>query len=175
MEIMITSSSKLELKRKMKDIWISINEFAKRSGVKASALRFYEEEGLLRAVRSENGRRHFARSDLRRVAFIQAAQRVGLSLKEIKESLAGLPENRTPTKQDWAQLSKSWVPFIDAEIEKLTRLKESLTSCIACGCLSLKVCALYNPDDTASRLGKGARYLEGDSVKEVLGNTPAHE
>ncbi len=156
------------MNRPSRDPFISITEFAKRSGLKASALRFYEQEGLIRAARSASGRRHFARSDLRRVAFIQAAQSVGLSLNDIKDALASLPNGRTPTKADWQKLSKSWVPMIDAEIAKLVRLRDALSSCIGCGCLSLKVCELYNPGDTASRLGKGARYLKGDSAAKAM-------
>ncbi len=151
-----------------KDPFISIGEFAKRAGVKASALRFYEDEGLIRSVRSESGRRHFARSDLRRVAFIQAAQSVGLTLKDVKRTLSSLPDGRTPTKADWQKMSKTWVPLIDDEIAKLVRLREALSSCIGCGCLSLQVCALYNPDDAASRLGRGARYLKGDKASDAV-------
>ena len=141
---------------------IAIGELAKRSGIAASALRFYEEQGLIESQRNDSGRRHFARADLRRVAFIVAAQNVGLSLAEIRASLAGLPEGRTPTAADWTRLSSSWRPLLDARINALTRLRDQLDACIGCGCLSLKKCALYNPEDRAGSLGSGPRYLMGD-------------
>lgn len=141
---------------------ISIGEAARRVGVAASALRYYEAEGLLAAARSAGGRRYYPRSELRRIAFIRAAQSVGLSLEEIRGALASLPDNRTPTKEDWARLSRSWRPLLDARIAALTRLRDTLTSCIGCGCLSLKSCALYNPGDAVSAKGPGARYLLGD-------------
>jgi MerR family transcriptional regulator, redox-sensitive transcriptional activator SoxR len=142
--------------------WLPIGEVAARSGVAASALRFYEDEGLLRSERSAGGQRRFARDTLRRLAFIRAAQRVGLTLEEISAALAALPNSRTPTVADWARLSRAWRPKLDEQIEMLTRLRDDLTSCIGCGCLSLKTCALYNPDDAAAGLGAGARYLLGD-------------
>ena len=141
---------------------IAIGELARRSGVAASALRFYEEQGLIASQRSASGRRHYARADLRRVAFIGAAQNVGLSLSEIQAALASLPEGRTPTVADWARLSRSWRPLLDARIAALTRLRDQLDACIGCGCLSLKTCALYNPEDAAAALGSGPRYLLGD-------------
>ncbi len=142
--------------------WISIGELARRSGLAASALRFYEEQGLLVSQRSDSGRRQFARSALRRVAFVRAAQAVGLSLEQIRAALAGLPNGRTPTPDDWQRLSRSWQPLLDERIAELTRLRNKLTSCIGCGCLSLAKCALYNPGDVAARKGTGARYLLGD-------------
>jgi MerR family transcriptional regulator, redox-sensitive transcriptional activator SoxR len=142
--------------------WLPIGEVAARSGVAASALRFYEDEGLLRSERSAGGQRRFARDTLRRLAFIRAAQRVGLTLEEISAALAALPNSRTPTVADWTRLSRAWRPKLDEQIEMLTRLRDDLTSCIGCGCLSLKTCALYNPDDAAAGLGAGARYLLGD-------------
>ena len=141
---------------------IAIGELASRSGIAASALRFYEEQGLIESQRSDSGRRHFARADLRRVAFIVAAQNVGLSLADIRASLASLPEGRTPTAADWARLSSSWRPLLDARIAALTRLRDQLDACIGCGCLSLKKCALYNAEDRAALLGSGPRYLLGD-------------
>ena len=142
--------------------WISIGELARRSGLAASALRFYEEQGLLVSHRSDSGRRQFARSALRRVAFVRAAQSVGLSLEQIRAALAGLPNGRTPTPDDWQRLSRSWQPLLDERIAELTRLRNKLTSCIGCGCLSLAKCALYNRGDVAARNGTGARYLLGD-------------
>lgn len=147
--------------------WISIGELARRSGLAASALRFYEEQGLLESHRSDSGRRQFARSALRRVAFVRAAQAVGLSLEQIRAALAGLPNGRTPTQADWQRLSRSWQPLLDERIAELTRLRNKLTSCIGCGCLSLAKCALYNPGDAAGRLGAGARYLLGDQPPDV--------
>lgn len=152
----------------MTEGFIDIAALAKRSGVAASALRFYEEQGLIRAVRGAGGRRHFPRSTLRRVAFVRAAQAVGLTLEEIRAALAALPEERTPTREDWASLSRSWAPLIEARIAALTRLRDALASCIGCGCLSLDTCALYNPGDGARRRGPGPRYLLGDSPSAVM-------
>lgn len=144
------------------DPWIAIGELARRSGVAASALRFYEEAGLLVSGRSEAGRRRYARSVLRRVGFIRAAQAVGLSLEEIRAALASLPDGRTPTQADWQRLSRSWQPLLDERIAALTLLRDQLSSCIGCGCLSLSKCALYNPADRAAGRGSGPRYLMGD-------------
>lgn len=141
---------------------LPIGELVRRSGVAASALRFYEDAGLLQSTRSDRGRRHYARSDLRRLAFVRAAQAVGLSLDQIRAALAELPEGRTPTVADWARLSSSWRPLLDQRIAELSRLRDTLSSCIGCGCLSLSKCALYNPADQAARQGPGARYLLGD-------------
>jgi len=138
---------------------LTIGELARRAGVATSALRFYEAEGLLAGSRSAGGHRQYPRHALRRVAFIRAAQAVGLSLPQIKAALATLPDSRTPTKADWAKLSASWAPLLDARIAALQQLRERLTGCIGCGCLSLKACALYNPGDQASSEGAGARLL----------------
>ena len=149
------------------DGWIPIGELARRSGVAASALRFYEEAGLLASGRSESGRRQFSRSSLRRVAFIRAAQAVGLSLDDIRAALATLPDGRTPNQADWQRLSRGWQPLLDARIAALTQLRDQLNSCIGCGCLSLTKCALYNPGDKAATRGAGARYLLGDRSSEI--------
>jgi MerR family redox-sensitive transcriptional activator SoxR len=141
---------------------LPIGEFARRAGLAPSALRFYEQLGLLASARSDGGRRRYPRAELRRVAFIRAAQAVGLSLPDIAAALATLPGGRTPTATDWQKLSRQWQPLLDARIAALTRLRDQLSSCIGCGCLSLKRCALYNPGDTAARRGPGARYLLGD-------------
>jgi MerR family redox-sensitive transcriptional activator SoxR len=141
---------------------LSIGEVAERTGVAASALRFYEAEGFLTATRTHGGQRRFARDVLRRVAFIRVAQRVGLSLDEIRVAIETLPRGRTPTTADWARLSKSWRPRLDAQIALLEGLRDQLASCIGCGCLSLQTCALYNPGDRAADFGAGARYLLGD-------------
>jgi MerR family redox-sensitive transcriptional activator SoxR len=152
---------------------IAIGELARRSGVAASAIRFYETQGLLASHRSAAGRRLFARGDLRRVAFIRAAQAVGLSLEQIAAALAGLPQQRTPTKADWERLSSGWKPLLDERIAALSRLRDQLGACIGCGCLSLKSCALYNPADAAAARGSGPRYLLGDRAAEVLADLPA--
>jgi MerR family redox-sensitive transcriptional activator SoxR len=147
---------------------IAIGAAAARAGVKASALRFYEEEDLIRSIRGAGGRRHYPRSELRRIAFIRAGQAVGLTLKEIKAALASLPCDRTPTKEDWARLSRGWRDLLDERLASLAALRDTLASCIGCGCLSLKVCALYNPQDVARRLGSGPRYLMGDTSSDAL-------
>ena len=141
---------------------LTIGEVAERSGVATSALRFYEREGLIDSTRTAGGQRRYHRDVLRRVAFIRAAQHVGLALDEIRHSLASLPDNRTPTAADWERLSRSWRPLLDDRIHELERLRDRLDSCIGCGCLSLKACRLANPDDVAAELGAGARYLAGD-------------
>jgi MerR family redox-sensitive transcriptional activator SoxR len=143
--------------------WLPIGAVAARTGVAPSALRFYEHQGLISSDRSEGGQRRYRRAVLRRVAFILTAQRVGLSLDEIKATMASLPAGRTPTKEDWARLSRAWRPRLDDQIAILERLRDRLTSCIGCGCLSLKTCALHNPGDVAAKLGAGPRYLLGDS------------
>jgi MerR family transcriptional regulator, redox-sensitive transcriptional activator SoxR len=130
--------------------------------VAASALRFYESRGLIAAVRTPGGQRRFERAMLRRVAFIQAARRVGLSLDDAAAALRVLPDGRTPTKDDWARLTRSWRGLLDARIVEIENLRTRLVSCIGCGCLSLKTCGLLNPDDRAARRGSGARYLLGD-------------
>jgi MerR family redox-sensitive transcriptional activator SoxR len=139
---------------------VTIGELSARSGVPPSALRFYEARGLIRAERTSGNQRRFARPTLRRIAFIRTAQRVGLSLDEIKGALDTLPDNRTPNKADWARLSRGWQPRLDEQIARLERLRDKLTSCIGCGCLSLKTCALSNPDDAMSAVGPGAAWLK---------------
>jgi MerR family redox-sensitive transcriptional activator SoxR len=141
---------------------LTITEVSRRSGVASSALRFYEERGLIRSERSGSGRRQYQRAVLRRVAFIVFAQRMGLTLQEIGEELDKLPHNRVPLQADWASISGSWTRRIDERIAELTRLRRGLTQCIGCGCLSLKQCALANPRDWAARLGAGPRYWIGN-------------
>lgn len=145
---------------------LSIGELAARSGVATSALRYYEAEGLIRSLRTPGGQRRYARDVLRRVAFVRVAQRLGLSLEDIRAALALLPEGRTPTKADWSRLSRMWRPLLDEQIAVLERLRGDLDSCIGCGCLSLQRCALYNPDDQAARFGSGPRYLYGDPAAD---------
>src|SRR3954451_4082577 len=139
---------------------LTIGEVSARSGVATSALRYYEEQGLIFAERTAGNQRRYRRMTLRRVAFIRSAQRVGLTLDEIAEALARLPAGRTPTKADWSRLSRSWRPRIDAQIERLERLRAKLDGCIGCGCLSLRTCALSNPDDAVAPRGPGAVFLE---------------
>jgi MerR family redox-sensitive transcriptional activator SoxR len=138
---------------------LSIGEVARRCGVATSALRFYEDRGLIRSLRTSGGHRTYERSVIRRVAFIVFAQRVGLTLAEVGEALGQLPENRVPRRADWAKLSASWTARIDERIADLERLKAGLTECIGCGCLSLGRCKLANPNDWAGSLGPGPRYL----------------
>lgn len=155
------------------DPQIPISELARRAGVAASALRYYEEQGLLGSARSGGGLRLYRRSDLRRVAFIRAAQAVGLTLEQIRSALATLPGQRTPTARDWQALSSQWRPILDERIAALTRLRDQLSACIGCGCLSLTKCRLYNPQDAAAARGPGARYLLGDRSADVLGQAAA--
>ena len=141
---------------------LTIGEVGRRSGVAASALRFYEERGLIASERAGSGHRRYPRPVLRRIAFIVFAQRIGLTLDEIRDELAKLPENRVPNRSDWEKLSSSWTARIDARIAELERLRAGLTECIGCGCLSLDRCKLANPDDRAAGGGPGARYWIGD-------------
>jgi MerR family transcriptional regulator, redox-sensitive transcriptional activator SoxR len=147
--------------------WLSIGDLANRAGVATSALRFYEDAGLLQSTRTAGGQREYPREVLRRVAFIRVAQTVGLTLDDIRAALASLPEQRTPTKADWTRLSRAWQPMIDQRIATLTALRNQLTSCIGCGCLSLKTCSLYNANDIANSRGAGPRYLLGDRASDV--------
>lgn len=141
---------------------LTIGEVARRSGVAASALRFYEERGLIASERAGSGHRRYPRSILRRVAFIVFAQRVGLSLEEIGAELSKLPPHKAPSRRDWSRLSSAWTSRIDERIAELERLRAGLTECIGCGCLSLARCQLSNPGDRAARLGSGPRYWLGD-------------
>lgn len=138
----------------MEDL-LTIGELASRSGVAASALRYYEQRGLLSSVRSGAGHRRYDRSVLRRIAFIVFAQRIGLTLEDVARELDRLPQNRVPTKAHWAALGKTWTRAIDERMAELAVLRDSLTSCIGCGCLSLRRCALVNPGDEAASSGPG--------------------
>ncbi len=149
------------------DELLTIGEVADRSGVSAATLRFYEKEHLIASRRSSGNQRRYARDVLRRLAFIRVAQHIGLSLQEIRDELATLPDRRTPTKADWQRLSRSWRPRLDDEIARLTRLRDELTDCIGCGCLTFRACALYNPADAAGALGAGPRYLLGDRPSDA--------
>ena len=137
---------------------LTISEVSKRSGVASSALRFYEERGLIRSERAGSGHRRYERPVLRRIAFIVFAQKIGLTLDEIGEELAKLPPDRAPTRAEWERLSSTWSDRIDERIAELERLKLGLTECIGCGCLSLDRCKLANPGDSAGKLGPGPRY-----------------
>lgn len=138
---------------------LTVGQVAERSGFAASALRFYEREGLIQAERNPGGHRRFEQSVLRRLAFISAARHVGLTLDEIRDALSRLPEGRTPTKADWTRISRTWRARLDAEIDALVALRDGLDSCIGCGCLSLQTCAISNPADAAASRGPGAVYL----------------
>ena len=138
---------------------LSVGEVARRSGFAASAIRYYERQGLISAERTDGGQRRFNRGVLRRLAFISAARHVGLSLDEVKEALAQLPRSRNPTAADWNRMSGLWRTRLNEEIDALIALRDGLDSCIGCGCLSLKRCAISNPSDVAARSGPGAQYL----------------
>ena len=138
---------------------LAIGEVSARSGMAASALRYYEDQGLISSTRTAGGARRYARSVLRRLAVIRAARNVGLSLPEIRSALESLPPGRPPTAADWARLSHGWRDRLDEQIAALTQLRDGLTSCIGCGCLSLTRCALSNPGDVAAADGAGARWL----------------
>jgi MerR family redox-sensitive transcriptional activator SoxR len=145
---------------------LTINQVSRRSGVAASALRYYEERGLIRSERAGSGHRRFPRAVLRRIAFIVFAQRLGMSLEEVKAELDTLPTDHIPTGEDWSRLSGGWTRRIDERIAELERLKSGLAGCIGCGCLSLSTCGLVNPADRAARLGPGPRVWVGDKAAE---------
>ena len=152
---------------------MSIGEVAARAGIATSALRFYDREGLVRSLRTSGNQRLYEREVLRRIAFIRVAQRVGLTLGEIRAALSALPDARTPTVADWERLSAGWKHRLVEQISLLEGLRDELSSCIGCGCLSLETCRLYNPDDVAADLGDGPRYLYGDRPADVgVGSTP---
>jgi len=140
---------------------LTIGQLAERSGVAASALRFYEQMGLIHSERNPSGHRRYPRAALRRVAFIVFAQRIGLSLQDVASELRKLPRHEVPTATDWSKLSKTWKSRIDERIAELERLRDSLDECIGCGCLSMKKCQLVNPGDRAARCGPGPLMWEG--------------
>lgn len=142
---------------------ITIGDLARRTGLSVSAIRFYEARGLVSAVRSAGNKRLFMRADIRRLSFVVVAQRIGLSLAEIQEALAGLPLGRAPTQADWTALSTSMRARLQSRIDLLIRTRDLLDGCIGCGCLSLERCALYNPADRAAAKGPGPRYLLADA------------
>ncbi len=138
---------------------LSIGEVASRTGLAVSAIRFYEAQGLVSASRNAGGQRRFARSVIRRLSFILIAQQLGYQLEQIREQLAELPKERTPTQKDWSRMSRAFRASLDERIDTLVRLRDRLDGCIGCGCLSLKNCALYNPDDKAAATGAGPRFV----------------
>jgi MerR family transcriptional regulator, redox-sensitive transcriptional activator SoxR len=151
---------------------LTIGELSARTGVAASALRYYETEELIHATRSAAGQRRYPRETIRRVSFIRVAQQVGLSLHEIRAALARLPGNRTPGRQDWQRLSAAWRPRLDAQIALLEHLRDGLDSCIGCGCLSLATCRLLNPDDVAAGRGPGPRFIIEAGGPHAAGAVP---
>jgi MerR family redox-sensitive transcriptional activator SoxR len=150
---------------------LTINDVSRRSGVRSSALRFYEDRGLIASHRTGSGHRRYPRAVLRRIAFIVFAQRIGLSLEEIGDELSKLPDNRVPERRDWARLSAGWTRRVDARIAELQRLRDGLTQCIGCGCLSLHQCLLANPGDRVGRAGPGPRFWIGDQRQAQPGRT----
>jgi MerR family redox-sensitive transcriptional activator SoxR len=143
------------------DALLTITEVSRRSGVAASALRFYEDRGLIASERAGSGHRRYPRAVLRRIAFVVFAQKIGLSLEEIGAALATLPRNRVPERADWAKLSAGWTRRVEERIAELERLRAGLTQCIGCGCLSLQQCRLANPGDGVGRSGPGPRFWLG--------------
>ncbi|WP_031170687.1 redox-sensitive transcriptional activator SoxR [Streptosporangium roseum] len=142
-----------------KNLEITVGQLASRSGVAVSTLHFYESKGLIRSRRTAGNQRRFTRDTLRRIAFIRVSQRVGIPLRTIQDALSALPDERTPTRDDWASLSEAWRSELDDRIRQLQRLRDGLTECIGCGCLSLDRCALANPDDVAAVRGPGSRLM----------------
>nr|WP_070961515.1 redox-sensitive transcriptional activator SoxR [Hyphomonas sp. Mor2] len=142
---------------------LSIGDLANRTGLSVSAIRFYEKKGLIMPDRNEGNQRRYEGSDIRRLSFILIAQQIGLSIEQIKQVMASLPEGRTPTKADWSKISRRFRKTLDERIAMMERMRDRLDGCIGCGCLSLKVCGLYNPDDQARRLGVGPRYVVSDA------------
>ena len=141
---------------------LSIGDLAVRTGLSVSAIRFYEKKGLVTPDRNAGNQRRFEGSDIRRLSFILIAQQIGLSIDQIKDIMSGLPEGRTPTKSDWSKISRQFRTMLDQRIAMMQRMRDNLDGCIGCGCLSLKVCQLYNPEDKAYRFGVGPRYVISD-------------
>ncbi len=148
--------------------YLTIGEAAERSGLATSALRFYEDRGLIVSTRTEGNQRRYRRDVLRRLAFIQAAQRVGLSLDDVRAALATLPEHRAPTAKQWERMASQWRPLVEERIQLLQSLRDDLDACIGCGCLSLGICRLFNPEDEAASMGAGPRYLPSFGWEEVM-------
>ncbi|MEO1139166.1 MAG: redox-sensitive transcriptional activator SoxR [Pseudomonadota bacterium] len=146
---------------------LTIGFVSERTGLSPSAIRYYEDEDLVHPDRNDGGHRRYSRADLRRLSFVMISQGLGFSITEIRNALDGLPLDRAPTKGDWARISKRFGAELDARIAQMQALRARLDSCIGCGCLSLKSCALYNPRDKAARRGAGPRYLMGDRSDEI--------
>lgn len=153
--------------RQMTNRGLSIGQISDRTGLAPSAIRYYEDENLVAPFRNAGGQRRYDRADIRRLSFVMIAQQLGFSIKQIKDALASLPDNRTPTKADWERLSQQFRDDLDARIAQMEALRENLSSCIGCGCLSLKACKLYNPRDRIRSKGHGPRYLMGDSSDDL--------
>lgn len=151
---------------------LTIGEVARRSGFATSALRYYERQGLITGGRTSGGQRRYERSVLRRLAFIRAARNIGLGLEEVRAALAQLPAARTPTRSDWARLSRAWRGRLDEQIDALVRLRDGLDSCIGCGCLSLQHCRLSNPGDAAAAGGPGAVFLPAALRRRQVSDVP---
>ena len=143
---------------------LSIGDLAARTGLAVSAIRFYEEKGLIHPVRNNGNQRRYGRADIRRLSFVMIAQKMGFALSRIQELLADLPNHKAPTKADWSRISHTFRAELDSRIETLTMMRDRLDGCIGCGCLSLQSCKLYNPDDVAQSFGTGPRYLMGNSA-----------
>ncbi|SDD76914.1 redox-sensitive transcriptional activator SoxR [Rhodococcus tukisamuensis] len=154
---------------------LTMGEVARRSGLAPSALRYYEREGLIVATRTAGNQRRYQRSVLRRIAFIRAARSIGLHLDEVAQALDQLPGGRTPNLDDWARLSQSWRGRLNEQIDALVALRDGLESCIGCGCLSLKTCALSNPGDAAASYGPGAAFLPEALHREPHADDPEHQ
>jgi len=148
---------------------MTIGAVAERTGLAVSAVRFYADEGLIASERASSGHRRFPRSVIRRISFIRICQKLGYSLEEITAQLATLPDGRTPNERDWERLASGFSSDIDQRIAELAKLRDTLSGCIGCGCLSLKHCTIWNPDDGAAALGDGPRYLLGNSSSDVIG------
>lgn len=144
----------------LSDAIFTVGRVAERCGVKVSALHFYEQKGLIKSWRNHGNQRRYKKDVFRRVAVIKAAQRLGVSLERIKQALKTLPDSRTPTNDDWQKLSKEWQHELNEQIASLTKLRDSLDGCIGCGCLSMKSCPIYNPDDCLANEGTGAVILD---------------
>ncbi|GEA13262.1 redox-sensitive transcriptional activator SoxR [Alteromonas sp. KUL49] len=144
----------------MGDRELSVGRVAERCGVKVSTLHFYEQKGLIKSLRNQGNQRRYKPDVLRRVSIIKAAQKMGITLDEIKEALSALPNNRTPNKNDWERMAMSWQAALTLRIDKLTRLKDSMTGCIGCGCLSMDVCPIYNPGDRVGQQHTGPVFLD---------------
>ncbi|GAA6186507.1 MULTISPECIES: redox-sensitive transcriptional activator SoxR [Alteromonadaceae] len=150
---------------------LSVGFVAKRCGVKVSTLHFYEQKGLIQSWRNSGNQRRYKADVLRRVSVIKAAQKIGISLQDIKLTFATLPQSRTPTKQDWAKLSRNWQQQLEARIQSMIKLKDSLDGCIGCGCLSMKSCPIYNPQDNLAIEGPGPVLLDRQRSSDLKDNT----